>query len=274
MCWIAEYPAYCGLRDSCERGQNANAYQWAFLFSWVFAVFIYMVVCMVLIYRKVLVVEKATDRWTRASGQQRRRGNSRKVGLQGIQYVVAFIFPWVFGITLLVMKNQTYGDLSASARVRNAMVALEITNAVVWPLKGFFTFLVYFRPNVWPRILVPRRREGTASGTTGTPTAVEAGTVQRRQTTGTKVKFSTKSFMTKSRLRPPADNGPVEPSNGSMPLQKEGVDAALEEEAPVPATSTSADNAPEPANGSMPVEKEELDAAVEEEAPAPTTSTS
>jgi rhamnose transport system substrate-binding protein len=93
MCWIAEYPAYCSLRDSCQRGANANVYRWAFLYAWVFAVFLYMAICMSLIYHKVLSAEKATDRWTEASGQRRRRNLSKKVASQGLQYVIAFVFP-------------------------------------------------------------------------------------------------------------------------------------------------------------------------------------
>jgi hypothetical protein len=93
MCWIAEYPAYCSLRDSCQRGANANAFRWAFLYSWVLAVFFYMMICMSLIYYKVLSTERATDRWTQASGQNRRRKLSKKVAFQGLKYVIAFIFP-------------------------------------------------------------------------------------------------------------------------------------------------------------------------------------
>lgn len=64
----------------------------------------------------------------------------------GIHYVVAFIFPWIFGITVGIMRHQTYGDISASARLSDAMTALDIVNAIIWPLKGFFTFLAYMRP--------------------------------------------------------------------------------------------------------------------------------
>jgi len=185
MCWIAEYPAYCSLRDTCERGLHANDFRWAFLYAWVFAVFIYMAACMSLIYYRVLSAERATDRWTQASGQRRRRNLSRKVSdsvqfdlsfepdlwvavksrfvsvqfllsflatsstqvaCQGLQYVVAFIFPWIFGITVSVIQNTTYGNLSASAQLDSAMTSLEIVNALIWPLKGFFTFLAYVRP--------------------------------------------------------------------------------------------------------------------------------
>jgi len=82
MCWIAEFPTYCSLRGNCERGQNAGAYRWAFLYSWVFAVFLYMTICMFWIYCKVLKTEKATDRWTKASGQHPRRAMSHKVSIE------------------------------------------------------------------------------------------------------------------------------------------------------------------------------------------------
>jgi rhamnose transport system substrate-binding protein len=147
MCWIAEFPAYCSLRDSCQRGDNAVIYRWAFLYAWVFAVFVYMAVCMTWIHHVVLSSERATDRWTQAAHQRRKRNLSRNVAVSGLRYVVAFIFPWIFAITVSIMRNQAYGDISASARLSDAMTALEIVNAVIWPLKGFFTFLAYMRPS-------------------------------------------------------------------------------------------------------------------------------
>jgi hypothetical protein len=195
MCWIAEYPAYCSLRDTCERGSNANTYRWAFLYAWVFAVFLYMAICMSLIYYKVLSAERATDRWTQASGQCRRRKLSRKVAAQGLKYVVAFIFPWIFGITVSIMLNQTYGNISASARFGHAMTTLEIVNAVIWPLKGFFTFLAYMRP---------RRKDGggrTTQITTSRASSTKADSAESNSKSSSRIpNLSFKSFVAWSKM--------------------------------------------------------------------------
>jgi hypothetical protein len=44
------------------------------------------------------------------------------------------------------LLQNTYGNISASARDSHAVTVLEIATAVIWPLKGFFTFLAYMRP--------------------------------------------------------------------------------------------------------------------------------
>jgi len=141
MCWIAEDPPYCSLRDNCERGKNAYLYRWIFLYAWVFIVLAYMTVCMIIVYFKVLEAEKASDRLRSDAGQAVIRGRSRKVALQGLYYVLAFIIPWVIGITLSILKEKTYGDITAKAPI-----VLEVVNAFVWPLGGFLNFLVYIRP--------------------------------------------------------------------------------------------------------------------------------
>lgn len=116
-------------------------YRWAFLYAWVFVVVGYMIVCMIVIYKKVLAAEKASDRWRSAAGQTVIRSQSTKVAKQGLLYVVAFIVPWLFGITLSVLKEQNYGDIEV-----NQPVALEVANAIIWPLGGLLNFLVYMRP--------------------------------------------------------------------------------------------------------------------------------
>jgi len=100
-----------------------------------------MIVCMIVIYRKVLAAEKASDRWRKGAGQTVLRGQSTKVAKQGLLYVIAFIVPWLFGITLSVLKEQNYGDIEV-----NQPVAIEVTNAIIWPLGGLLNFLVYMRP--------------------------------------------------------------------------------------------------------------------------------
>jgi len=163
---------------------------------------------MSLIYWKVLSAEKATDRWTQASGQRRRRNLSRKVAMQGLQYVVAFIFPWIFGITVYVMKTYLETNLAEAIRLGSTTTILEIVNAVIWPLKGFFTFLAYMRPK--RKDADGRRTTDSRGGRTSNsrePSRDSANGVTSEEGTETKrggrllqvVKMSFHSFVSKSK---------------------------------------------------------------------------
>jgi len=218
FCWIAEYPPYCSLRGTCERGENADIYRYAFLFAWVFVGFAYMAICMILIYRKVLSVEKANDKWTDASGLRRHRSKSSLVRQQGIRYVAAFFFPWVFGITAGIMQHMSYADLEMSRKYDDAITALSLVNAIVLPLKGFFTFLAYTRPT---------RKPKAATHSKVTRDSNEEVTEQRR--VASLFPVHVKHVLTKSSMTRAANHESATGSNvGSTARQQ--VDFAQEEE--------------------------------------------
>ena len=212
FCYIAEYPTYCSLRDSCERGENARVYLWAFLLVWIFIVFVYMAICMLLIYHKVLSVERARDKWLDGAGLQRHRSKSSLVRRQGVRYCIAFFFPWVFGISAIVLKNQTFVDLASASQYDDAVTALSLTNAIIWPLKGLFTFIAYVRPS--------RKRVHKKAGHThthGTRDSNGEVTEEREGYSNAKSKLpaSVKHYLTRSSLRRAQKTGQSASSNGS-----------------------------------------------------------
>jgi len=141
MCWIAEYPPYCSLRNNCQRGINAFKYRFAFVYAWVFIVFCYMLVCMILIYCRVLKTEKATDQVRGSANQSVIRRQSREVARQGLYYVTSFVIPWIFLITLTILEEEHYGGIKT-----NLPIGLEVATAILFPLGPFLNFLAYMRP--------------------------------------------------------------------------------------------------------------------------------
>jgi len=202
FCYIAEYPTYCSLRDSCERGENARVYLWSFLLVWVFIVFAYMAICMLLIYRKVLTVERARDKWTDSAGLQRRRSKSSLVRKQGVRYCIAFFFPWIFGISAVVLKNQTFVDLASASRYDDAVTALSVANAIIWPLKGLFTFIAYIRPS---RERVKTTKSHTQGILDSNGEVTEEHVAYRK--IKSKLPASVKHYLTRSSLRRAREKG-------------------------------------------------------------------
>ena len=86
---------------------------------------------MLLIYHKVLSVERARDKWLDGAGLQRHRSKSSLVRRQGVRYCIAFFFPWVFGISAIVLKNQTFVDLASASQYDDAVTAVSLTNAII-----------------------------------------------------------------------------------------------------------------------------------------------
>ena len=228
FCYIAEYPTFCSLRDSCERGENARVYLWAFLLIWVFIVFFYMAVCMLMIYRKVLSVEKARDKWTDGAGLQRHRSKSSLVRKQGIRYCVAFFLPWVFGISAIVIKSQALVDLASASRYDDAITALSLTNAIIWPLKGFFTFLAYtVRPT--------RKRKTTAPSRTNVTRDSNGEVTEERADYRKTMRLpaSVKHYLTRSSLRRAAEHSTgIKPGQSSTVTtdSRKGMDPIAEQE--------------------------------------------
>jgi hypothetical protein len=223
FCYVAEYPTFCSLRDSCERGENARVYLWAFLLIWVFIVFFYMAVCMLMIYRKVLSVEKARDKWTDGAGLQRHRSKSSLVRKQGIRYCVAFFFPWVFGISAIVIKSQALVDLASASRYDDAITALSLTNAIIWPLKGFFTFLAYIRPARKHKTTAPSRTNVTRDSNDEV-TEERAGYIR--------LPASVKHYLTRSSIRRATAEHSIKPGQSSTLAtdSRKGMDPIAEQE--------------------------------------------
>lgn len=143
LCWIAPHPPGC--LDShtygettCERGDNAWIYRWAFLYAEVWTIFIFISIAMFMVYLKVLSTERAVDKYRRgANSKEESRKQSRKVANQAMLYVGAFYMTWIFGtVTRLVQLTQD-GKI---------YFPIIIMMTIFFPLQGFFNCIVYLRP--------------------------------------------------------------------------------------------------------------------------------
>jgi len=146
VCWISEYPAYCSKSLSCDRGQNAIMYQWWFLYVFVCLTFIWLIVAMSTIFHKVRGVEKKARRFSHESG------SSKDVAMQALLFTISYAIPWIWAP--IKAGIDTADIIFTNPNADDAVIALSIVNVIIFPLQGFFNFLVYLRPrygqvNTW-----------------------------------------------------------------------------------------------------------------------------
>ena len=66
----------------------------------------------------------------------------KKVFWQSAMYVLSFYITWPIVLTSLLVKPSRYEDPSSVA------YNVSVAAAFLWPLQGFFTFTVFFRPRI------------------------------------------------------------------------------------------------------------------------------
>ncbi len=137
---ISEFPAYCSKSlKGCTRGHNATAYQWWFLYVFVCSTFLWLIIAMTTIFCKVRGVEKRARRLSSSPS-----GNSREVAMQALFFCVAYSIPWIWAP--IQAGIDTADLIFTRPNADDAVIALSIVNAILFPLQGFFNFLVYLRP--------------------------------------------------------------------------------------------------------------------------------
>ena len=138
---IAEYPAYCGQTLSCKRGENARPFQWWLVYVFVCVTFLWLIISMTAIFRKVHVIEKKAQRYKHSSSSG---GNAREVATQALFFTIAYAIPWIWAP--IRGSIDTADLIFKSPNCDDAVIALSIVNAIIFPLQGFLNFLVYLRP--------------------------------------------------------------------------------------------------------------------------------
>lgn len=152
ICWIEEYPPYCSSSLTCERGQNAVTYRWAFLYAFVVFTFFWLSFCMAWVWKTVLDQERKLDKYQQ-DGQRGDRKHSRNIASQALFYVVAFTIPWVWGVIIYIIDDEQ--TVFKYRSHDDAITWLHIVNTVIFPMQGLFNVLVYVRP----RYLRLRKKE-------------------------------------------------------------------------------------------------------------------
>ena len=162
-CWISKYPIDCKETwqysyTTCERGDNASIFVWAFFYIPLWVAVIIATACMFLVYHFVFQIERRDQRWeqvvvssssirirpgspndTRGSRETqtlRRCRRSQQVAVQGICYIGAFYFTWICPTISKLL--QTVGNTSN--------FSLTVMTGLLLPLQGFLNMLVYIRP--------------------------------------------------------------------------------------------------------------------------------
>lgn len=146
VCWLMPLPANCGNgadQPPCERGANAWVFRWALLYAEVWTVFIFMAIGFYVIWHKVYMIEKATERVSFQQNESTEKKKSRAVGIQAIQYVLSFCCTWFFTTLARTFFATTGQDI----------FALHLLKVTFFPLQGFWNGMIYMRPHyaAWKR---------------------------------------------------------------------------------------------------------------------------
>ncbi|CAB9500980.1 expressed unknown protein [Seminavis robusta] len=138
-CWIAPYPYGCEDKGTCERGNHATILRMVFYFSWLWASFIIVTVCMILLVHTVVAQNSKMDRY-RQRGQQRSKSrdkNVRDVVIQSTMYILAFM------ITALPLSVARIYQAKYSCS--STFFPLSMTTVTVFPLQGFWNAIIFFK---------------------------------------------------------------------------------------------------------------------------------
>ena len=157
ICWIEEYPPYCSSSLTCERGQNAVTYRWAFLYACVVFAFFWLSFCMSWVWKTVFDQERKLDKY-RQDGQGSERKHSRNIASQALFYVVAFTMPYVWGMIIYIIDDEQ--SVFEYRSHDDAITWLHIVNAIIFPLQGLFNVLVYVRPR-YLRLRIEKARKNS-----------------------------------------------------------------------------------------------------------------
>ena len=174
-CFISDYPMGCAAPNStvpCQRGANDATSRIFMLLIWVFSVFVFLVIAMVMIYRKLAEIDQAATNhregsspssfletssssksfrertWSRWSNKVASGGRSKRTlnrlqhqfATQAFLYCLVFFFTWIFqGVTAALLQN--------FAGTSNPIyLPFAILMAIFSPLQGFWNFFIYVRP--------------------------------------------------------------------------------------------------------------------------------
>jgi len=143
-CWINALPKGCdqGFKDgsgTCERGDNAEIFRWAFFFGPLWAAVVGSWITMGMLYRTVHVQEKKSASWNFGDKQNHRRQyrKSRMVARQAFRYLAVFYLTWIAGTANRLLQ----------LFLGRSFFWIMVLHAIFTPMQGFFNFLVYKYPD-------------------------------------------------------------------------------------------------------------------------------
>jgi hypothetical protein len=95
------------------------------------------------IFHKVRGVEKKARRFSHENG------NSKDVAMQALLFTISYAIPWIWAP--IKAGIDTADIIFTNPNADDAVIALSIVNVIIFPLQGFFNFLVYLRPR-YPQV--------------------------------------------------------------------------------------------------------------------------
>lgn len=134
---------------TCNRGSLSWLFRWVFFYGWIWSIFLFISIAMFLIYRKVRIQEKASNKY-RVRGQARCRKRSRKVANQSMQYVCSYYITFFFGTITRILQLAQGGK---------TYFPILVLFTIFYPLQGTLNAIIYFHSK--------RGREGSSLVATG-----------------------------------------------------------------------------------------------------------
>jgi len=145
-CWIGAAPLGCQESwnspdgtTTCERGDNASLYQWAFYFAPICSVILLVTGLMYWVYSYVATLERKMKRYTHhiTGGEQSTLSQQKRVAGQAAAYVGSFFMTWLFP-AIFQLVNIITG---------NFPFPLLLLKAISIPIQGLFNLFVFIRPS-------------------------------------------------------------------------------------------------------------------------------
>ena len=157
-CWISAYPLGCNqswkarfalddnYEPNCERGDNANLYQWLFFYIPLWCIIVAAALQTFSIVREYRSTTKKTSAYrasSAVSANQERKNSvymqkDKLIITQAFFYVGSFLVAWIFPTVLRF--QEVFGE--------TLWWDFIFLSAMFVPIQGFLNFLVYLRPRI------------------------------------------------------------------------------------------------------------------------------
>jgi Na+-transporting methylmalonyl-CoA/oxaloacetate decarboxylase gamma subunit len=158
--------------DECLRsGGSAYLFFWGFPFVLSYVCIIYVVVCMSIVYRNVLKIERQAEKFRfvprfQTQEAKKDRDRSRRIMTKGILYSGTLLLVWTFPLTFYITWL-----ISGPSYVAYLLVA------IFYPMQGIFNCCIYLSP----RSIDAKKKERVSIRLIIPPSSMKSSTIEGSQ---------------------------------------------------------------------------------------------
>jgi len=144
ICFIQDLPQGCTEMDfvECQRGESADQFMWRFVLGPGLILYAFLNVCLVLVYRKVLQRASESQRISRRihwrfSTFKHYKAVERQSSFYAINYFLSLGLTFMLPLAMRIVDPLEH---------QQAFYRIQVVNATIWPLQGFFSFIIFTLP--------------------------------------------------------------------------------------------------------------------------------